>query len=77
MVLSDRSIKEAIEAGTIRIEPYSPRDVQPASVDFHLANKILVFRRKQLRNLTRKVNVASSLVAAGFARIIFLTMFPS
>ena len=48
MVLSDRSIKQAIEAGTIVIEPYSPRDVQPASVDFHLANKILVFRNSTL-----------------------------
>ena len=42
-----------------------------------IADKILVFRRKQARKLTRKVNVASSLVAAGFAGIIFLTMFPS
>ena len=48
MVLSDRSIKQAIEAGTIVIEPYSPRDVQPASVDVHLANKILVFRNSTL-----------------------------
>ena len=66
MVLSDRSIKQAIEAGTIVIEPYSPRDVQPASVDFHLANKILVFRnstlpyidlKKEVPNLTDEVTV--------------------
>ena len=64
MVLSDRSIKEAVETGTIGIEPYSPRDVQPASVDFHLANKILVFRnstlpyidlKKEVPNLTDEV----------------------
>ena len=64
MVLSDRSIREAIELGTIKIEPYSPRDVQPASVDFHLANRILVFRnstlpyidlRKEVPNLTDEV----------------------
>ena len=66
MVLSDRSIKEAIEAGTIGIEPYSLRDVQPASVDFHLADKILVFRnstlpfidlRKEVPNLTDEVTI--------------------
>ena len=61
------TIKEAIEAGTIGIEPYSPRDVQPASVDFHLANKILVFRnstlpyidlRKEVPDLTDEVTIA-------------------
>ena len=66
MVLSDRSIKQAIEAGTIVIEPYSPRDVQPASVDVHLANKILVFRnstlpyidlKKEVPNLTDEVTI--------------------
>ncbi|MGB1749867.1 MAG: dCTP deaminase [Dehalococcoidia bacterium] len=66
MVLSDRSIREAIEAGTIKIEPYSDRDVQPASVDFHLANTILVFRnstlpyidlRKDVPNLTEEVEI--------------------
>ncbi len=64
MVLSDRSIREAISNGSIEIEPYSDRDVQPASVDFHLANKILVFRnstlpyidlRKDVPNLTEEV----------------------
>ena len=43
MILSDRSIKEEIKNGRIIIDPYSPRDVQPASVDVHLSNKILVF----------------------------------
>ena len=64
MVLSDRSIREAISNGSIVIEPYSDKDVQPASVDFHLANKILVFRnstlpyidlRKEVPNLTEEV----------------------
>ena len=64
MVLSDRSIREAISSGSIVIEPYSDKDVQPASVDFHLANKILVFRnstlpyidlRKEIPNLTEEV----------------------
>ncbi|MEX0760934.1 MAG: dCTP deaminase [Dehalococcoidia bacterium] len=44
MVLSDRTIKEQIEAGRIIIDPFDPRDVQPASVDLHLDSKILVFR---------------------------------
>ena len=43
MTLSDRTIKEEIKKGNIVVEPFSPRDVQPASVDLHLDNKILVF----------------------------------
>ena len=41
-----------------------------------IANKILVFRRNGARKLTSKVNLASSLLAAGFAGAIFYTMFP-
>ena len=44
MVLSDRTIKERLDAGRIRIEPFDLSDVQPASVDVHLDCKILVFR---------------------------------
>ena len=42
-----------------------------------IASKILVFRRNRARKLTSKVNVASSLVAASFAGLIFYTMFPA
>ncbi len=42
-----------------------------------IASKILFFRRDRARKLTSKVNFASSLVAAGFAGVIFYTMFPS
>lgn len=44
MVLSDRSIKEEIEAGRIIIKPFDPKCIQPASVDIHLGRKFLVFR---------------------------------
>ena len=66
MTLSDRTIKEEIKKGNIVVEPFSPRDVQPASVDLHLDNKILVFNNssapyidlmKELPNLTTEVTV--------------------
>lgn len=44
MVLSDRSIREQLEAGRIRIEPLDERDIQPSSVDLHLSSKFQVFR---------------------------------
>lgn len=47
MVLSDRSIKEQMMAGKIRIEPFDPEDIQPSSVDLHLANRFQVFRNSR------------------------------
>ena len=43
MVLSDRSIKEQIDRGRIVINPLGENSIQPASVDVHLDNRILVF----------------------------------
>lgn len=47
MVLSDRSIKEQLLAGRIRIEPLDPDDIQPSSVDLHLGAKFQVFRNSR------------------------------
>ena len=44
MVLSDKSIRDEIESGRISISPFEDQDVQPASVDLHLDDKVLVFR---------------------------------
>ena len=44
MILSDRSINEAIASGRLEIDPFDPALVQPASVDVRLDSKILVFR---------------------------------
>ena len=43
-MLSDKSIREEIASGGIGIDPFSSDDVQPASVDLHLDDKVLVFR---------------------------------
>jgi len=47
MVLSDRSIKEQLLAGRIRIEPFDPDDIQPSSVDLHLDHRFQVFRNSR------------------------------
>jgi dCTP deaminase len=44
MVLSDRTIREQLLAGRIRIEPIDESDIQPSSVDIHLSPKFQVFR---------------------------------
>jgi dCTP deaminase len=47
VVLSDRSIKEQLLAGRIRIEPLDPDDIQPSSVDLHLGASFQVFRNSR------------------------------
>ena len=44
MILSDRSINEAIASGRLGIDPFDPNLVQPSSIDVRLDNKFLVFR---------------------------------
>ena len=44
MILSDRSIKDAIASGRLGIDPFDPKLVQPSSIDVRLDNKFLVFR---------------------------------
>lgn len=43
MVLSDRSIREEIESGRIKVDPYEPGNLQPASIDLRLGYDFRVF----------------------------------
>ena len=47
MILSDRDIRSALDAGRIVIEPFSPDAVQPSSVDLHLDRRFRVFRNSR------------------------------
>lgn len=44
MILSDRTIHEALDANRISIDPLDPASVQPSSVDVRLDHRFLVFR---------------------------------
>jgi dCTP deaminase len=44
VILSDRSIREALSSGRIGIDPLDDRDVQPSSVDLHIDRFFRVFR---------------------------------
>ena len=46
-VLSDRDIRAALEAGSVRIDPYDQQDLQPSSVDLHLDRSFRVFRNNR------------------------------
>jgi len=43
MILSDRDIRTAIEAGRITIDPFDERCIQPSSVDLHVDSQFRVF----------------------------------
>jgi len=73
-VLSDRTILELVETGRIRIDPWDPELLQPASVDLRLGDSFRVFHnhrasaidlREPPVNLTEEV-----LVAAGESFVI-------
>jgi dCTP deaminase len=44
MILSDHSIKDAINTGRIQISPFNEDQIQPASYDIRLDGRFLVFR---------------------------------
>ena len=47
MILSDRDIRAAIEAGRIVIDPFTADAIQPSSVDLHLDRRFRVFRNNR------------------------------
>jgi dCTP deaminase len=67
MVLSDHTIKEEIAQGRLIIEPLDLSCLQPASIDVHLDNKLLVFKawrypfyidvKQNLNNLNELVEI--------------------
>src|ERR1700734_230926 len=66
MVLSDRTIREELEAGRIVIDPLGDDCIQPSSVDLHVDRYFRLFRnhtmrvidvREDLEDLTELVDV--------------------
>lgn len=66
MILSDRSLKEAVESGRLVIDPYDPSFVQPSSYDvrvgasfrvFHNARHPFIDVREPQEDLTELVTV--------------------
>lgn len=43
-MLSDRSLREALEAGRIEVEPLGDNAIQPSSIDLRLAPQFRIFR---------------------------------
>ncbi|MFB3048599.1 MAG: dCTP deaminase [Acidimicrobiia bacterium] len=54
MIFSDRSIREAIASGRIRLDPYDPSLVQPSSVDVRCDDRFLVFENHRYTQIDPK-----------------------
>ena len=66
MILSDRSIREAMDAGRIIVDPFDDACLQPSSIDVKVSNLFRVFRnhstaiidvKKDLTDLTELVEI--------------------
>ncbi len=57
MILSDRSIREQINAGRIVIEPLDPDGLQPSSVDLRIDRWFRVFRNHTMGHIDVKQNL--------------------
>jgi dCTP deaminase len=57
MILSDRTIREEIEAGRIVIDPLDLGCIQPSSVDLHIDRYFRVFRNHTLSHIDVKQNL--------------------
>ena len=56
MILSDRSMREAIASGRITVDPFEPSNVQPSSIDIRLDRFFRVFRNHSARVIDVKEN---------------------
>ncbi len=56
MILSDRTIREELEAGRIEIDPLEEGCIQPSSVDLHVDRYFRVFRNHSARVIDVKEN---------------------
>ncbi len=54
MVLSDRGIRQAVEAGRIRLDPFDDGLIQPASVDVRCDRRFRVFRNSSYSHIDVK-----------------------
>jgi dCTP deaminase len=57
VILSDRTIRDEIEAGRIVIDPLDPSCIQPSSVDLHIDRYFRVFRNHTMGFIDVKENL--------------------
>lgn len=59
MFLSDRTMRDEIERGRIRVEPLAEGAIQPSSIDLRLGNKMRVFRNNHISHIDLRQDTAA------------------
>lgn len=59
MILSDRTLREQIDAGRIVLDPFDPACIQPSSVDVKIGSDFLVFRNHTAQVIDVKQDMTS------------------
>ena len=58
MMLSDRSLREALDAGRIEIDPLGDNAIQPSSIDLRLAAQFRIFRNHTMGHIDVKQDLS-------------------
>ena len=71
MILSDKTILKMLEEKTLTIEPVTPPQIQPASVDIRLGNTVYVdvtdFKTVSYPDMMQKIRLAAGQTSQLFA----------
>ena len=59
MILSDRTMRDELERGRIRVEPLAEGAIQPSSIDLRLGNKMRVFRNNHISHIDLRQDTAA------------------
>ena len=59
MFLSDRTMRDEIERGRIRVEPLAEGAIQPSSIDLRLGSKMRVFRNNHISHIDLRHDTAA------------------
>ena len=59
MILSDRTMREQIDRGRIRVEPLAEGAIQPSSIDLRLGSKIRVFQNNHISHIDLRHDTSS------------------
>jgi dCTP deaminase len=57
--LSDRTMRDEIERGRIRVEPLAEGAIQPSSIDLRLGSKLRVFRNNHISHIDLRQDTAA------------------
>tara|TARA_B100000315_G_C14450823_1_gene529014 strand:+ start:286 stop:825 length:540 start_codon:yes stop_codon:yes gene_type:complete len=68
MFLSDKDIKEELQRGELKIEPFDEKNIQPASIDLRLGEGFLIFNQHTGQS-TIKLNEESIYEKKGGSKI--------